>query len=242
MPSLQPEQITHYREQGYVLPQGDVFDPSRFEKLVAVFEEDLERYGADDLDVIHDRDDRLFEFLFDDAVLDMVEPLVGPDIALWSSHFISKPPRTGRETPWHEDATYWDGRMDNWERVLTVWVALDRVDTENGCMRVIPGSHLTESPEYEHVDISKAVFDRKIKDEAVDESLAVDFTLQPNQCSSHDSRIVHGAKANTSDRRRAGYTMRYFPTTSRVVPERNLNHSVWLARGVDHAGNVYRNA
>ena len=239
MPSLQPEQITHYREQGYVLPQGDVFDPSRFEKLVAVFEEDLERYGADDLDVIHDRDDRLFEFLFDDAVLDMVEPLVGPDIALWSSHFISKPPRTGRETPWHEDATYWDGRMDNWERVLTVWVALDRVDTENGCMRVIPGTHLGGGfSEYRPVDQTVQTFHAEITE--VDESKAVDFELERGQFSIHDGRIMHGAKPNTSSVRRTGYTMRYFPASVRVLPvEQNAGWKIWLARGKDTAGNTY---
>jgi hypothetical protein len=36
--------------------------------------------------------------------------------------------------------------------------------------------------------------------------------------------------------------MRYFPTTSLVYPDRNPGHKLWLARGVDIAGNVYQNA
>ena len=53
---------------------------------------------------------------------------------------------------------------------------------------------------------------------------------------------MHGAQANTSPLRRAGYTMRYFPTSTTVYPEKNVGHKIWLARGVDLAGNTYENA
>ena len=43
------------------------------------------------------------------------------------------------------------------------------------------------------------------------------------------------------DFRRAGYTIRFFPTTSKVYPEKNAGHKIWLARGADMAGNVYEN-
>lgn len=65
------------------------FFPDRnFEALRSIFEENLARFGDEDLDTMHFRDARLLEFLLDDAVPDLVEPLVGPDIGLWSSHFI----------------------------------------------------------------------------------------------------------------------------------------------------------
>ena len=76
----------------------------------------------------------------------------------------------------------------------------------------------------------------------INEDEAVYFSLQPNECSLHEGRIIHGAKANTSSKRRAGYTMRYFPTTSKLNPERNVGHKIWLARGTDKAGNTYENA
>jgi hypothetical protein len=68
------------------------------------------------------------------------------------------------------------------------------------------------------------------------------FELEANECSLHEARIIHGAKANTSEHRRTGYTMRYFPTSSRVLPERNQGHKIWLARGSDLAGNQFENA
>lgn len=241
---LTPEQVTNYHREGYVLPEEPVFSTEDFGRLKAVFEENLAEYGEDNLDMIHVREPRLLEFLLSDAVLDLVEPVVGPNIGLWASHFICKPPRTGKATPWHEDSSYWNGRVSTMAGICTVWIALDEVMPENGCMAVIPGSHVNGFSEYEAVDSAKNIFGSQIKPEMVDEDRAVYFSRHPNQCSLHEARIIHGAKANTSDLRRAGYTMRYFPTTSLVFPDepRNMRHKLWLARGKDVAGNRYENA
>ena len=75
----------------------------------------------------------------------------------------------------------------------------------------------------------------------VDDSKAVSFELERGECSLHDSRIVHGAKPNTSPHRRCGYTMRYVPAASRVIPEKNPGHKVWLARGKPHERGIYEN-
>ncbi len=239
-PRVTAEQVGFYEERGYVLVKQPVLDDSEFAKLKGIFEEDLQLYGADNLDVIHFRDARLLEFLLSDTILDLVEPILGPNIGLWSSHFISKEPRVGKATPWHEDSSYWNGRVSTMEGICTVWLAIDRATPENGAMAVIPGSHSNGFSEYVPVeDATKNIFSTEIKE--VDESSAVTFELEPNECSLHESRIIHGAKANTSEHRRAGYTMRYFPTTSKVYPEKNQGHKIWLARGLDMAGNQYEN-
>ena len=237
-------QIADYARDGYVLFHHPVFKPERFAQLMTVFEEDRARYGDEDLDTIHFRDSRLLEFLLGDELLDLVEPLVGPDIGLWSSHFITKAPRTGKATPWHEDSAYWEGRISTMVGLCTVWLALDEATPENGSMAVIPGSHTNGFSAYEAVDPGQNIFPTQIKQESIDESQAVYFSLHPNECSLHEARIIHGARANTSDRRRAGYTIRYFPTTSRINHDHpgNRNHKVWLARGHDRAGNHYENA
>jgi len=236
---LTADEVRHYETEGYVLHKRPVLSDEDFQRLKAIFEEDLARYGEDGLDVIHFKDPRLLEFLLSDAVLDLVEPVIGPNIGLWSSHFISKPPKVGKATPWHEDSTYWNGRISTMAGICTVWLAVDRATPENGSMAVIPGTHANGFSEYRPVDASKNIFSSEIIE--VDESKAVYFELEPNECSLHEARIIHGAKANTSDHRRAGYTMRYFPTTSKIFPERNPNHKIWLARGVDLAGNKYEN-
>jgi ectoine hydroxylase-related dioxygenase (phytanoyl-CoA dioxygenase family) len=245
-PKLSPDQVKKYDDQGYLLIKQPVLQPDEFNQLKMIFEEDLEKYGADDLDGIHMRDERLLPIITGQALLDLVEPLVGPDIAIFSSHFISKPPRTGKLTPWHEDSAYWEGRIDTMEGIVTVWLAIDPANEENGCMRVIPATHKPEGArEYQQVseEDETVTFKKEIKPELVDESKAVYFELDPNECSLHDSRLIHGAKPNTSDKRRTGYTIRYFPATSKLDMSHphNKEHRIYLARGSNKAGNVYAN-
>ncbi|MCS6835289.1 MAG: phytanoyl-CoA dioxygenase family protein [Anaerolineae bacterium] len=241
---LDDQAVAFYRQQGYYLFREPVFSQEKFDRLVALFEELLAAKSphkrADELDKPHFEEPRLFEFLMADEVLDLVEPLIGPNIGLWSSHFIAKEPLVGRATPWHEDSSYWKGRLDRMDQIVTIWLALDRTDRENGCLRVIPGSHLNGGfSEYEAVDKAVNTFGSEIRPDLIDESKAVDFELEPNTCSLHDGRIIHGADANTSSRRRAGYTMRYFSLETRFIPDGpgNANHKLWLCRGVNVANN-----
>lgn len=243
MTLLSDPDIDHFRQQGYLLHHDQLFPPQTLERLVSIFEEHLNDRGdhlSDELDTPHFRDPRLLDFLLADEVLDLVEPLTGPDIVLWSSHFISKDPHRGRATPWHEDSAYWDGRLSRYDRIVTVWLALGPSTHDNGCMRVVPGSHLLGSHTYAPVDPSANTFDSEIV--GIDETAAVDFELRPGECSLHDGRIIHGARPNTSDLRRTGYTMRYMPASVEVLPDHNPpGWQVWLARGHDRAGNTYAN-
>lgn len=239
---LTPEDTAYYRDNGYLLYKKPLFSEQKLSRLTDIFEEQLALKGkklSDELDTPHFRDERLLEFLLADEVLDLVEPILGPNIGLWSSHFICKDPVVGRATPWHEDSAYWKGRISSFDSIVTVWLAIDRSNQENGCMRVIPGTHNNGFSEYEAVDKSNNLFNSQVKN--IDDSQAVYFELERGECSLHDSRIIHGAKANTSDYRRCGYTMRYFSTEARVIPEKNPTHKVWLARGRDVAGSPFEN-
>ncbi|REE86183.1 phytanoyl-CoA dioxygenase PhyH [Paenibacillus taihuensis] len=239
---LTAEEVAFYREHGYHLYKKPVFSAEKMAKLTSIFEEQLAEKGdklSDELDTPHFRDPRLLEFLLADEVLDLVEPIIGPDIILWSSHFICKDPYKGRQTPWHEDSAYWNGRFDKYDNIVTIWLAIDRSNQENGCMRVIPGTHHNGFSEYESVDMAINTFHATIKN--IDESQAVYFELEPGECSLHDSRIIHGATANTSPYRRCGYTMRFLSADTKVVPEKNENWQIFLARGQDRAGNQYVN-
>ncbi len=166
MLKLSDEAVAFYRENGYTLRREPLFPPRRFKILSELFEEHLARKGdkrADELDTPHFSDRRLLDFLLDDGVLDIVESLIGPDIGLWSSHFICKEPRTGRATPWREDSSYWKGRFDQFGGIVTLWLAIDRSDRGNGCMKVIPGSHSHGFSQYAPVaDSRRSTFKTQI--------------------------------------------------------------------------------
>lgn len=243
-PGLTGDEVQSFASDGYVICRRRLFDDRQLDELEDIFTSlrttRSDKLG-DEFDTPHFDEPRLFAFLLADQVLDLVEGLLGPDLLLWSSHFIAKDPGVGRATPWHEDSAYWEGRLDRYDKLATVWLAVDRSDRDNGCMQVIPGSHLWGGfSEYRPVDRRGHTFGREIVD--LDVGRAAPLELERGQCSVHDGRIVHGATANRSDRRRLGYTMRYLAADVHLHPEANGNHRVWLARGRNVAGNRCENA
>jgi hypothetical protein len=169
----------------------------------------------------------------DDRLLDIAEQFIGPDIALFASHYISKPPRDGRPVLWHQDGSYWP--LEPME-VVTLWLAVDDSLPENGCMRVIPGTHRMDL----HVmkpDTSVAnVLSSRIDPSLVDESKAVDCVLKAGGVSVHHPNLIHGSEANHSDLRRCGLTIRYIPASTRILLRGGLTPegrwpSAFLLRG-----------
>jgi hypothetical protein len=228
---LTPSEVSSFQRDGYLLVKKPIFEPAELDELNAIYEQHRAAdptKRADEFDTPHFEDERLLRFLLDDQVLDLVECLLGPKIILWSSHFIGKEPLIGRATPWHRDSDYWQGRLGRYDQIVTVWLALDDVDRDNGCMRVLAGSHLaSERATYRQVDRQAHTFPNEIV--GLDESSAVAFELRRGECSLHDGRIAHGAHTNTSPRRRLGYTMRYLSGETAIL-RRVPEHKWWVAR------------
>ena len=243
MSRITPDQVDFYQKNGYHLHYKPVLTPARFQRLKTLFEELLAQSDKrpDELNVPHFDEPRLLDFLLDDDVVDLVEPFIGPDIGLWASHFICKEPHIGRATPWHEDSYYWKGRFHTFPAIATVWRAIDPSDRGNGCMKVIPGTHSDDDSEYADVDPSKNTFSQQALN--VNERKTMYFELESNQCSVHDARHLHGADANTSNRRRCGYTMRYFSQRMKLNFdfERNRTHRMWRCRGRNPYNNPMEN-
>jgi hypothetical protein len=243
---LTPEQVAFFRTEGYHIFRQPVFPAAKFDRLKAKFEDILDNMESgvrpEAMDCPHFQHPALFEWLLSDEVLDLVEPILGPDIALFASHFICKPRGNGQRVPWHEDSHYWKTMISPME-VVTVWLAIDPSTKVNGCMNVIPRTHNTGKrgfSDYYDLKPGEAVFPDEIQAAQRDPSKAVAIELEPNQCSLHDGRIIHGSEPNTSSIRRCGYTMRYVSTRVREDHEKiGQWHHLYLARGKDLSGNVY---
>lgn len=186
-----------------------------------------------------------FDYANAPDLLDIVEQIIGPDIILWASSVFCKPAAVGLEVPWHQDGQYWPIRP---RATVTIWIALDHSSPENGCMRVIPGSHRMGEFSHEVSDRDDLVLNNVLNDPRIDLSQAYDVVLEAGQFSLHHVEIVHGSQPNRSARRRAGYAIRYMPATS--LYDRNLKmggasnrvpveferRPIWLLRGVDRCG------
>lgn len=163
------------------------------------------------------------------SLVDIAEIFLGPDIALFATHYICKRPRTGRAVKWHQDGAFWP--LDPAD-VITAWVAVTDSAPDNGCLRVVPGSHLGEVSAMRPVD-GDAVLSEEIAVE-VDEDAAVDLVLAPGDVSVHHPSIHHASQPNTSDRWRRGLTIRYIPTSTRITDPQAA--SPFLLRGAARVG------
>jgi ectoine hydroxylase-related dioxygenase (phytanoyl-CoA dioxygenase family) len=241
-PRLSEKQVDFYHQEGYLLYQQPVLSPEKFQGLKDCFEKLLTNLPAhvrpESMDVPHFICPELFKWLFDEEVLALVEPILGPDIALFSSHFICKPPGIGKRVPWHEDSAYWRDMVQPMD-ICTLWLAIDPSTTENGCMWVIPKTNSGGYSDYEQVDQAKNVFPSEIISAQRDTGRAVPCVLQPNEGSLHHAKTMHGSPANTSTMRRCGYTMRYMSTRTKFDEKKYSLHQIYLAQGQDLAGNVY---
>ncbi len=193
-----------------------------------------------------EQDSRWLEFATLPEILDVVAQVLGEDIILWGSALFCKSATGGKATPWHQDAQYWPIRP---LETCTVWIAFDPSTPENGCLRVIPGSHQDRKIYPHHVDDSDALILNQVLQGAESRGEPPrDVVLRPGMFSIHDAYLVHSAEANNSGRRRGGLTFRYMPATSyfdrdlatRQVKELGVvdisQRQLHLVRGVDRCG------
>ena len=59
-------------------------------------------------------------------------------LTLFQDNLIWKSPRGQQAISWHQDFAYWPLSAP---MGITVWIALDDSDEDNGCVHVIPENH-----------------------------------------------------------------------------------------------------
>ncbi len=133
------------------------------------------------------------------------EPVLFQDMALL------KPPKFGREKPWHQDHAYFTLPVET--KVVGAWIALDEATVDNGCMIVIPGSQ-TEGPV-----IHFKRRDWQICDTDVNNHGALAVPLKPGGCLLFHSLIHHGTPTNDSDQRRRAVQFHYRPVSAPQIPD-----------------------
>ena len=139
-------------------------------------------------------------------LLDIVSDLIGPDVLLTNSIFRIKEPFSSTHYGWHQDAA----RIEVNPAFVIVYISISDATTENGCLRVIPGSnqqiepfHLTSYAERQVARVNE-----------VDESSAVDMVLQKGQVGIFDCNTIHGSSSNNSRNRRFALVNDYSPATA----------------------------
>lgn len=206
---LSESQLRHFQSQGF-LAGLDVFSLEQCEKFRTRTEE-FEHYYPEEVSWALDiKCNLLFDWVYElstfPLLLDIVSDLIGPDVLLINSIFRIKEPFSSTHYGWHQDAA----RIQVNPAFVIVYISISDSTTENGCLRVIPGSnqqiepfHLTGYAERQIARVNK-----------VDESSAVDMVLQQGQVGIFDCNTIHGSSSNNSQNRRFALVNDYSPATA----------------------------
>lgn len=135
---------------------------------------------------------------------DVLDRLLGPGRVLFQEMALVKPPRIGSAKPWHQDAAYF--RVSDPAMIVGVWIALDPATRENGCMEMVPGSHLGGPAIHEpQPDANQC----NIRADQVHPERRVAIEMQPGDALIFSSLVHHYTAPNTSGLRRRAVQFHY---------------------------------
>jgi phytanoyl-CoA hydroxylase len=244
---LTPDQIATYHREGYLVLH-DVVNEAELGALEEIFDRfvraEVPGMGRDFCDMSGPYGRAFEDFNLINAVLprsywpaladnvferratSIARQLIGNDAVLDYDQFLAKRPRRPAAVfAWHQDLGYWPaGAPDN--RTVTCSLALDTATLENGCLQVVPGSHLeprlrphrpaawTTSPELRDEAHTLSV-------ELRPEDRVVALPVSRGGVTVHNERIVHGSPGNQSDGWRRTYVVAHRPRAT-VEYERSI--------------------
>ena len=127
----------------------------------------------------------------------LAQALLGEEAECHGPEWFNKPPGEDAPTPPHQDNYYFNLKPPN---VLTIWLALDPVNEENGCLRYVPGSH--REGIRPHGRSAILGFSQGITNYgATDAAREVAVCLRPGDAVVHHGAMIHRADANCSTTR-----------------------------------------
>jgi chlorinating enzyme len=231
--ALSDAQIRQFHDQGFVFPLS-CLRPGEARQYRDRFETYERTIGESAHRRLRIKAHLAFPWLVELArhprILDAVEDILGPDLLVYLSSLWFKNARDPSFVSWHQDSAYY-GLEPHDE--ITAWVAFTDSTVENGCVRVLPGTH--RGPDHRHVETydPNNLLSRGQSIAGLDDRHAVDMVLRAGEFSIHHERLVHGSNTNVTADRRLGMSFIYIPTRVRSVVGRR---PALLVRGRDTYG------
>ncbi len=181
--------------------------------------------------------DQWFHGLFTDGPFrDVAESLLGGPVTAKNMQYFNKPPVIGKPTPPHQDGYYF--MIDPCDAV-TMWLALDAADEENGCVRYVRGSHRRGMRE--HARTSTLGFSQGIVDypSPYDQDHEVAVTAKPGDLLVHHAMSIHRADGNRSSTRpRRALGLIYYGHTAREDIDAHQAYQRRLATEMKNEGKI----
>lgn len=205
--TVTPEQTAYYRENGFVRVRNILTN------------DEAARFAGRVMEIVNDRGDNIAKgkknqiftqivniWREDDvmaglarhpAVAAAAKKLAGVPLRLWHDQILVKDPHNNAPTEFHQDQPYWPHAHST--EPISIWVALEDVPVERGCMTFIPGSHRRNDLTIQALSDKRSMFNL-CPDLEWDQRITV--PLRAGDCTFHHGRCAHMANANDTDRHR----------------------------------------
>ena len=214
MPNLSLEQINQYKEDGYIAPI-DVLTKDEAEEVKGEIEyiekkwpNEIEGLGRNYVHLISPVLDKVSH---NSKILDAVESIIGKDILVCGTTLFIKNPDKKGFVSFHQDAKYIGLEPHNW---VTGWLAVTAANEENGCMRMLKGSHKKDLKFHDQKFDENNLLTRGQTIENVPINETTPVILKAGQLSLHHPTIIHGSGLNKSKERRIGFAIQSYIGTN----------------------------
>jgi hypothetical protein len=233
LPVLSQEQLAAFRRDGFLLVDG-LATPDEIATLRTLYDRLFsERRGWDKGDMFDmvGRDDltgglelpqMLWPSRYEPALLQtslaagaraIAQQLLGPNIENTLEHAIMKPAFKGAATPWHQDDSFVH-KSSRFLESISIWMPLQDVTVENGCMRYIRGSNLGPLFPHQSPHNDPQIHGLELASPP-DLTHCVPVPMRAGSAVVHHSRTIHGAGVNGGSEPRRAYVLGYAVKTGK---------------------------
>ncbi|MDB5079680.1 MAG: hypothetical protein JWP00_1604 [Chloroflexi bacterium] len=216
---LSQEDVHNYQRDGYIFVKG-LFSPEEVKIMLDTIESNSTINQH--LNVRQDAQGRqtklsIWHALNNDVwaaastlprVVNNIRILTGEDVAFFHGKVMLKEARSGGAWEWHQDYGYWYDQGFVFPRMMSAFVALDPCREENGCLRVLRGSHKLGRLTHGAVgDQTGADLERLNQIAPYFEEVKCE--MEPGTVLFFDSNLLHTSAPNDSDYPRRSFIICY---------------------------------
>ncbi len=217
MPIIQDHHRREMDSQGYTVLEG-LFTPEEMNELAELIENHQRRHEerlraqggtdgsisrADEItftDHLAEADPEIMRFVKRPEFVEVTCAFLGPDTDLYWNQSVYKAPGGTKQFPWHQD----DGYMEvDPAPYLTLWLAINDVTLENGCVWFLPGSHTRGVVPHEDTPIGKSCYSLEAAHQGVP------APLPAGSIAAFWSQTMHKSGLNVSDHMRKAFVIQY---------------------------------
>ena len=210
MTALTLKQLGQYERDGYISPIDVLTSDEALEIREEI--ERIENQWPNELDGLGRNYIHLISPIFDRVchnpkILDAVESIIGRNILICGSTLFIKNANEKGFVSFHQDAKYIGLEPHNW---VTAWIAVTDSNENNGCMRMLPGSHIEDLKYHNENFDEENLLTRGQTIENVSLEMTEPIVLKAGQMSLHHPKVIHGSGINKSKDRRIGFVVQSY--------------------------------